>query len=91
MCTPLTQFTVSGAGFTMNLLVLLCQCTVGVAMVYIAKLLGYIQLRELNARDVKTWFPISTMLVFVIWTGSKALVRPPAHTAIHGHSHLHHL
>lgn len=61
----------------MNLLVLLCQCAVGVAMVYIAKLLGWIQLRELNARDVKTWFPISTMLVFVIWTGSKALVRVP--------------
>ncbi|WFC95996.1 GDP-mannose transporter into the lumen of the Golgi [Malassezia brasiliensis] len=71
--TVINKFTVSGAGFTMNLLVLLCQCMVGVAMVYIAKLLGYIQLRELNARDVKTWFPISTMLVFVIWTGSKAL------------------
>lgn len=61
----------------MNLLVLLCQCAVGVVMVYGAKLLGWIQLRELNSRDIKTWFPISTMLVFVIWTGSKALVRLP--------------
>lgn len=69
----LTQFTVSGADFTMNLLVLLCQCSVGVLMVYAAKLLGWIKLRDVNSRDVKTWFPISTMLVFVIWTGSKAL------------------
>ncbi|WFD03282.1 GDP-mannose transporter into the lumen of the Golgi [Malassezia obtusa] len=75
--TVINKFTVSGAGFTMNLLVLLCQCAVGVVMVYGAKLLGWIQLRELNSRDIKTWFPISTMLVFVIWTGSKALVRLP--------------
>ncbi|WFD08343.1 GDP-mannose transporter into the lumen of the Golgi [Malassezia vespertilionis] len=71
--TVINKFTVSGAGFTMNLLVLLCQCAVGILMVYAAKMLGYIQLRDLNMRDVKAWFPISTMLVFVIWTGSKAL------------------
>ncbi|WFD44399.1 GDP-mannose transporter into the lumen of the Golgi [Malassezia psittaci] len=71
--TVINKFTVSGAGFTMNLLVLLCQCTVGVIMVYGAKLLGWIELRALNKRDIKTWSPISTMLVFVIWTGSKAL------------------
>ena len=26
-------------------------------------------------KDAKAWWPISTLLVFVIWTGSKALVR----------------
>lgn len=73
--TVINKFAVSGEKFTMNLLVLLCQCVVGVAMVWTAKLLGWVQLRELNMHDVKTWFPISTMLVFVIYTGSKALVR----------------
>ena len=71
--TVINKFTVSGEKFTMNLLVLLCQCSVGVAMVYAAKCMGWIQIRTLNMRDVKTWFPISTMLVFVIYTGSKAL------------------
>ena len=71
--TVINKYTVSGEKFTMNLLVLLCQCVVGVVMVYVAKRFGLIQIRELNKRDVKTWFPISTMLVFVIYTGSKAL------------------
>ncbi|WFD19180.1 GDP-mannose transporter into the lumen of the Golgi [Malassezia caprae] len=71
--TVINKFAVSGDKFTMNLLVLLCQCTVSVLIVLVAKHLGWIQIRELNMRDVKTWFPISTMLVIVIYTGSKAL------------------
>ncbi|WFD27149.1 GDP-mannose transporter into the lumen of the Golgi [Malassezia nana] len=71
--TVINKFAVSGEKFTMNLLVLLCQCTVSVLIVLMAKQMGWIQIRELNKRDVKTWFPISTMLVIVIYTGSKAL------------------
>ncbi|TKY85110.1 hypothetical protein EX895_006190 [Sporisorium graminicola] len=71
--TVVNKFTVSGAGFNMNLLVLLIQSTVGVTCVVIAERVGLIQLRGLNARDAWNWMPLSTMLVFVIWTGSKAL------------------
>lgn len=71
--TVVNKFTVSGAGFNMNLLVLLIQSTVGVTCVKIAERAGLIQLRGLNARDAWNWMPLSTMLVFVIWTGSKAL------------------
>ena len=71
--TVVNKFTVSGAGFNMNLLVLLIQSTVGVACVVAAERAGLIQLRGLNSRDVWNWMPLSTMLVFVIWTGSKAL------------------
>ncbi|ETS61103.1 hypothetical protein PaG_05050 [Moesziomyces aphidis] len=71
--TVVNKFTVSGAGFNMNLLVLLIQSTVGVTCVMIAERAGLIQLRGLNSRDVWNWMPLSTMLVFVIWTGSKAL------------------
>lgn len=60
--------------------VLLVQSLVGVTLVRIAKGMGLIQIRELNARDVKAWLPISTLLVFVIWTGSKALVSSSAGT-----------
>lgn len=71
--TVVNKFTVSGAGFNMNLLVLLIQSTVGVVCVKIAEGAGLIQLRGLNSRDAWNWMPLSTMLVFVIWTGSKAL------------------
>ncbi|SJX61089.1 probable VRG4-Golgi GDP-mannose transporter [Sporisorium reilianum f. sp. reilianum] len=71
--TVVNKFTVSGAGFNMNLLVLLIQSTVGVTCVVIAERAGLIQLRGLNSRDAWNWMPLSTMLVFVIWTGSKAL------------------
>ena len=71
--TVVNKFTVSGAGFNMNLLVLLIQSTVGVTCVKIAERMGLIQLRGLNSRDAWNWMPLSTMLVFVIWTGSKAL------------------
>ncbi|EPQ31604.1 uncharacterized protein PFL1_00937 [Pseudozyma flocculosa PF-1] len=73
MMTVVNKFTVSGAGFNMNLLVLLIQSTVGVACVLAAERIGWIQLRGLNAKDAKTWAPISTLLVFVIYTGSKAI------------------
>lgn len=71
--TVVNKFTVSGAGFNMNLLVLLIQSTVGVTCVYAAERMGLIQLRGLNSKDAWNWMPLSTMLVFVIWTGSKAL------------------
>lgn len=77
MMTVVNKYTVSGAHFTMNLFVLLCQSSVGVLIVWICKKFGLIRVRDLTARDIKAWFPISTMLVFVIWTGSKALQHLP--------------
>lgn len=73
MMTVINKYCVSGQRFTMNLFVLLCQCAVCVSIVWLAKRLRLIQLRDLTWREVKMWFPISTMLVFVIWTGSKAI------------------
>lgn len=60
--------------FTLNLVVLLIQSTVGCLLVVGAQQLRWIELRPLNTKDVQSWMPISTALVFVIWTGSKALV-----------------
>lgn len=58
----------------MNFLVLLIQSLVGVIAVSAAHRLRVISLREFSAKDAKAWAPISTLLVLVIWTGSKALV-----------------
>lgn len=64
--------------FSLNLVVLLIQSAVGCLLVVVAQQMKMVELRPLNAKDVKLWMPISTLLVFVIWTGSKALVRDTA-------------
>lgn len=40
------------------------------------KKLGIISFRNFDLQDAKSWFPISFLLVTVIYTGSKSLVRP---------------
>ncbi len=69
------QFIVLDKKFNLNLVVLLMQSLIGVTLVVVAERIGWIQLRGLNRKDVKLWFPISVLLVFVIYTGSKAIVR----------------
>ena len=69
------QFVVSGRGFNMNFLLLCIQSTVCVSCVALVKSLGIISFREFAVKDAKAWFPISFLLVWVIYTGSKSLVR----------------
>lgn len=72
--TRYLQFVVSGRQFNMNFLLLCIQSFVCVACVYITKKLGIISFRDFDTKDAKMWFPISLMLVGVIYTGSKSLV-----------------
>lgn len=65
---------VSGRSFNMNFLLLCIQSTVCVSCVAFVKLLGIISFREFSMKDAKAWFPISFLLVSVIYTGSKSLV-----------------
>lgn len=58
----------------MNFLLLCIQSTVCVACVALVKRLGLISFRDFDSKDAKMWFPISVMLVGVIYTGSKSLV-----------------
>ena len=58
----------------MNFLLLCIQSTVCVSCVYIVKKLGVISFRDWDTKDAKAWFPISFLLVSVIYTGSKSLV-----------------
>jgi GDP-mannose transporter len=69
------QFVVSGAKFNMNFLLLCIQSFVCVTCVAIVKKLGIISFRSFDWQDAKAWFPISFLLVSVIYTGSKSLVR----------------
>lgn len=72
--TVVNKYVVSGTNFDMNFLLLTIQSAVCVAAVFIAKKLGVITFRDWDTNDAKIWFPISALLVTVIYTGSKSLV-----------------
>lgn len=57
----------------MTFLLLTIQSVVCVSLVFIAKKLGVIDFRDFDMKDAKVWFPISALLVSVIYTGSKSL------------------
>jgi len=58
----------------MNFLLLCIQSFVCVACVTLVKKFGIISFRAFDWQDAKAWFPISFLLVSVIYTGSKSLV-----------------
>ncbi|KAI5480825.1 GDP-mannose transporter [Pseudohyphozyma bogoriensis] len=60
MMTVINKFVVSGAHFTMNFLLLAIQSIL-------------ITFRDFDINDARKWFPISFLLVSVIYTGSKSL------------------
>jgi len=71
--TVVNKFVVSGANFSMNFLLLCIQSSVCCGCVLAVKRLGIISFRDFDMKDAKTWFPISFLLVLVIYTGSKSL------------------
>ncbi|KZV61635.1 UDP-galactose transporter [Peniophora sp. CONT] len=73
LMTVVNKFVVSGANFSMNFLLLCIQSAVCSACVYSVKRAGIISFRDFDMKDAKMWFPISFMLVLVIYTGSKSL------------------
>ena len=58
----------------MNFFLLFIQSAVCVACVWVSKTTGLISFRDFDTGDAKKWFPISFLLVLVIYTGSKSLV-----------------
>lgn len=73
MMTVMNKFVVSGSQFNMTFLLLSMQSIVCVACVIAAKKSGVISFRDFDMQDVKAWYPISCLLVSVIYTGSKSL------------------
>ena len=71
--TP-AQFVVSGQQFNMTFFLLSLQSIVCSACVIAFKKMGIISFRNFDVQDARAWFPVSTLLVIVIYTGSKSLV-----------------
>ncbi|ORX38268.1 hypothetical protein BD324DRAFT_620209 [Kockovaella imperatae] len=73
LMTVTNKFVVSGSAFTMTFLLLTLQSVVCVACVASVKRTGLISFRDFDLNDAKAWFPVSCLLVAVIYTGSKSL------------------
>ncbi|EGN92206.1 hypothetical protein SERLA73DRAFT_99599 [Serpula lacrymans var. lacrymans S7.3] len=73
LMTLVNKFVVSGSQFNMTFLLLSIQSIVCVTCVAAVKRAGIISFRNFDIQDAKAWFPISFMLVSVIYTGSKSL------------------
>jgi GDP-mannose transporter len=65
---------VSGRQFNMTFLLLSLQSIVCITCVVSVKKLGIISFRNFSIQDANAWFPVSALLVIVIYTGSKSLV-----------------
>jgi len=73
LMTVVNKYVVSGRDFSMNFLLLAIQSIVCVVCVLSVKKLKIISFRNFDAGDAKAWFPISFLLVTVIYSGSKSL------------------
>ncbi|KIY52921.1 UDP-galactose transporter [Fistulina hepatica ATCC 64428] len=71
--TLVNKFVVSGTDFSMTFLLLCMQSVVCSAVVYLCKRFGVISIRDFDVQDARAWAPISFLLVWVIYTGSKSL------------------
>ncbi|KAK9462580.1 uncharacterized protein V1516DRAFT_670626 [Lipomyces oligophaga] len=73
LMTTTNKFVLSGYSFNLNFFLLMVQSLVCVSAIQICKSLGLITYRDFNLQEAKKWFPISTLLVVMIYTSSKAL------------------
>lgn len=73
LMTVVNKFVVSGPQFNMTCVLLFIQSSVCVLCVSVCKRLGIITYKDFNFEHAKAWFPISSFLVAVIYTGSKSL------------------
>ncbi|CAN6631324.1 GDP-mannose transporter 1 [Trichomonascus vanleenenianus] len=72
MMTVTNKLVLSG-NFNFNFIVLVVQSAVCLAVIQALKAFGVVNFRSFNKEEAKNWFPISFLLVAMIYTGSKAI------------------
>ncbi|KAK9473155.1 uncharacterized protein V1510DRAFT_402535 [Dipodascopsis tothii] len=73
LMTVTNKYVLSGYSFNLNFFLLMVQSLVCVSAIQICKTFNVITYRDFNAAEAKKWFPISVLLVIMIYTSSKAL------------------
>ncbi|KAF2750261.1 UDP-galactose transporter [Sporormia fimetaria CBS 119925] len=73
LMTVTNKYVLSGVDFNLNFFLLCVQSVVCVVAIQTCKTAGVITYRDFNTEEAKKWFPISLLLIGMIYTGSKAL------------------
>ncbi|MCJ1293878.1 GDP-mannose transporter into the lumen of the Golgi [Xylographa carneopallida] len=74
LMTVLNKYVLSGGSdFNLNFFLLCVQGVVCVTAIQTMKTLGVISYRDFNVDEARKWFPVSLLLVGMIYTGTKAI------------------
>ncbi|KAJ6012958.1 hypothetical protein N7499_012442 [Penicillium canescens] len=73
MMTVMNKYVLSGLDFNLNFLLLCVQSLVCIVAIQTCKSMGLITYRDFSADEARKWFPITLLLIGMIYTGSKAL------------------
>lgn len=73
LMTLTNKYVLSGYDFNLNFLLLAIQNIICVVAIQGAKTFGQITFRDFKMDEARKWFPISLLLISMIYTGSKAI------------------
>ncbi|KAA8643151.1 hypothetical protein EYZ11_006791 [Aspergillus tanneri] len=73
LMTVMNKYVLSGLDFNLNFFLLLVQSVVCIVAIQTCKTSGLITYRDFSTDEARKWFPISLLLIGMIYTGSKAL------------------
>ncbi|KAL2848469.1 hypothetical protein BJY01DRAFT_211822 [Aspergillus pseudoustus] len=73
LMTVMNKYVLSGADFNLNFFLLCVQSVVCIITIQTCKAFGLIAYRDFNLDEARKWFPITLLLIGMIYTGSKAL------------------
>jgi len=71
--TVTNKYVLSGTGYNLNFFLLAVQSVVCVAAIQTCKSAGLITYRDFRVDEARQWFPISVLLIGMIYTSTKAL------------------
>ncbi|PYH40665.1 GDP-mannose transporter [Aspergillus saccharolyticus JOP 1030-1] len=73
LMTVMNKYVLSGTDFNLNFFLLCIQSVVCIVAIQTCKTCGIITYRDFSADEARKWFPITLLLIGMIYTGSKAL------------------
>ncbi|KAL2003890.1 hypothetical protein VTN02DRAFT_1739 [Thermoascus thermophilus] len=73
LMTVMNKYVLSGMDFNLNFFLLCVQSIVCVVAIQTCKACNLINFRDFSADEARKWFPITLLLIGMIYTGSKAL------------------
>ncbi|PWY70159.1 GDP-mannose transporter 1 [Aspergillus heteromorphus CBS 117.55] len=73
LMTVMNKYVLSGTDFNLNFFLLCIQSLVCIIAIQTCKACGLITYRDFSTDEARKWFPITLLLIGMIYTGSKAL------------------